>query len=251
MSGHSKWSTIKRKKGAVDAKRGRMFTKLSKEITVSARMGGGDPDGNPRLRLAIQAAKAQSMPNDNIARALKKGTGELEGGHIEEHVYEGYGPGGVAFIVEVATDNTNRSLSDVRNIFEKSGGNMAKSGAVAFLFARRGMIRFDLAKHGEDEVMVAALEAGADDVVVEGEQVVVYTEPTAFHAVSHGLEAAGLVPEQVAFTMIPNTTVQLADVDVARKTLRLLDRLEDNDDVQNVWANFELPDAVLARLEDE
>ena len=251
MSGHSKWSTIKRKKGAVDAKRGRIFTKLSKEITVAAKMGGPDINFNPRLRLAVQAAKAQSMPNDNITRALKKGTGELDGERIEEHVYEGYGPGGVAFLVETATDNTNRTLNDVRNIFDKSGGHMAKSGAVAFVFERRGMVRYESGRYTEDQVMEAALEAGADDVVTEGEHLVVYTEPSALHAVSAGLEAAGLEAEQTTFVMIPSTTVQVEDEDGARKTLRLLDRLEDNEDVQNVWANFEIPDEVMAKLEEE
>jgi YebC/PmpR family DNA-binding regulatory protein len=249
MSGHSKWSTIKRKKGAVDAKRGRLFTKLTKEITVSARMGGGDPDGNPRLRLAIQAAKAAAMPNDNIQRAIKKGTGEIEGAAIEELVYEAYGPGGVAFIMDVTTDNQNRTIAEVRSIFDKYGGNVAKTGAVAFIFSRVGMLRFDAARHGEDQVMEAALEAGAEDVRVEDGQVVVYTGHHAFPDVKERMEKAGLEPALAEITMIPSTTVA-CDEDLARKTLALLDRLEDHDDIANVWGNFDIPDAVMERIQD-
>lgn len=250
MSGHSKWSTIKRKKGAADAKRGKIFTKLSKEITVAARMGGGDPDGNPRLRLAIQAAKAASMPNDNISRAVKRGTGELAGGQIDELVYEGYGPGGVAFIMDVATDNQNRTLNEVRNIFDKGGGNFAKSGAVAFLFSRRGMIRFDGEKFSEDQIMEAALEAGADDVQSEDGGVVVYTEANDLHTVKEALDEAGLMADVAELTMIASTTVT-CDETLARKNLKLMDKLEDNDDVQSVWANFEISDEVMERLDDE
>lgn len=250
MSGHSKWSTIKRKKGVADQKRGKIFSKLSKELMVAARMGGGDPDGNPRLRLAIQAAKAQSMPNDNINRAIAKGSGDLDGGQIEELVYEGYGPGGVAFILEVATDNTNRSLANVRMIFDKNGGNMAKSGAVAFQFEKKGVVRFDSAVYTEDQVMEAALEVGADDVVSEEGEVVVYCEPTQLHGVAQGLENAGLTAVETTFTMIPATTVAVEDEDAARSILKLVDKLEDDDDVQNVWANFDIPDEVLAKLDE-
>jgi len=251
MSGHSKWSTIKRKKGAADAKRGKIFTKLSKEITVSAKLGGGDPDGNPRLRLAIAAAKAQSMPGDNINRAIKKGTGELDGGQIDELIYEGYGPGGVAFLIEVATDNTNRSLSNVRTIFDKNGGNMAKSGAVAFLFEHRGSFRFDAERYGEEQVLEAALEAGAGDIQTEEGEHVVYCEVADFHAVSGGLEAAGLEPSEARLTYVPTTTVAVADLEQARSILKLLDKLDDDDDVQNVFGNFELSDAVVAALEED
>lgn len=251
MSGHSKWSTIKRKKGAADAKRGKIFTKLSKEITVSARLGGGDPDGNPRLRLAIVAAKAQSMPGDNIARAIKKGTGELDGGQIDELVYEGYGPGGVAFILEIATDNTNRSLSNVRTIFDKNGGKMAKPGAVAFLFERKGVFRFDGARYTEDQVMEAALEAGADDVMPEDGEHVVYCDVPDFHAVSGGFEAAGLEVREARLTYLPTTTVVIAELEGAKALLKLLDKLEDDDDVQNVFGNFELSEDVLAALEQD
>jgi len=251
MSGHSKWSTIKRKKGATDQKRGKIFSKLSKELMVAARMGGGDPGGNARLRLAIQAAKAQSMPSDNIQRAIKKGTGELDGGQIEELSYEGYGPGGAAFIVDVATDNTNRSLNNVRNIFDKTGGKMAKPGAVAFQFERRGVVRFDSATHSEDEVMEAALEAGAEDVVVEADAVLVYCGPTDLHEVAQGLQEAGLNAQETTFTMVPATTVAVEDVSVARTIIKLVDKLEDDDDVQNVWGNFEILDDVAAQLEED
>ncbi len=251
MSGHSKWSTIKRKKGATDQKRGKIFSKLSKELMVAARMGGGDPGGNARLRLAIQAAKAQSMPSDNIQRAIKKGTGELDGGQIEELSYEGYGPGGAAFIVDVATDNTNRSLNNVRNIFDKTGGKMAKPGAVAFQFERRGVVRFDAATHSEDQVMEAALEAGAEDVAVEADTVVVYCGPTELHEVAQGLQEAGLNAQETTFMMVPATTVCVEQVEVARTIIKLVDKLEDDDDVQNVWANFEIPDDVAAQLEED
>lgn len=251
MSGHSKWSTIKRKKGATDQKRGKIFSKLSKELMVAARMGGGDPGGNARLRLAIQSAKAQSMPSDNIQRAIKKGTGELDGGQIEELSYEGYGPGGAAFIVDVATDNTNRSLNNVRNIFDKTGGKMAKPGAVAFQFERRGVVRFDAATHSEDQVMEAALEAGAEDVLLEAEMVVVYCGPTDLHEVAQGLQDAGLNAQETSFMMVPATTVSVEQVDVARTIIKLVDKLEDDDDVQNVWGNFEISDDVAAQLEEE
>lgn len=249
MSGHSKWSTIKRKKGAADAKRGKLFTKLSKEISVSARIGGGDPDGNPRLRLAIQAARAASMPSDNINRAIKKGTGELGGNEIEELIYEGYGPGGVAFIMEVATDNQTRTIAEVRNIFDKSGGNLAKSGAVAFLFERRGMIRYDASAYPEERVMEAALEAGAEDVVSEDGQVVVYTNPNDLHEVKEAMDAGGLDASEAAVAMIPSNSVECADEETARRAVKLLDKLEEHDDIQDVWTNFEIPDAIMERLE--
>lgn len=250
MSGHNKWSTIKRKKGATDAKRGKLFTKLTKEITVSARLGGGDPNGNPRLRLAVQAARAASMPVDNINRAIKRGTGEIEGGTIDELVYEAYGPGGVAFIMDVATDNQNRTIAEVRSMFDKSGGSLGKTGSVAFLFTRRGMIRYDAAKHGEEEVMEAAIEAGAEDVQVEEEQVVVYTEPNDFLKVKEALDATGLESVVAEMTMIPGNLVK-CDESTAKTTLKLLDRLEDHDDVQNVWANCDIPDDIMEKLQSE
>lgn len=250
MSGHNKWSSIKHKKGAADAKRGKIFTKLSKEITVSARMGGGDINGNSRLRLAVTAAKAASMPADNITRAIKKGTGELEGGQIEELVYEAYGPGGVGMIVDVATDNQNRTISEIRNMLDKAGGKLAALGSVSFMFHRRGMVRFDAARYPEERVMEAALEAGAEDVVTEGEHVVVYTSNATFHAVKEAMEATGLEPVAAETTMIPQNTVK-CDLDLARKTLKLIERLEDHDDVQNVWANYEIPDDVMATVQAE
>jgi YebC/PmpR family DNA-binding regulatory protein len=250
MSGHNKWSSIKHRKGAQDAKRGKIFTKISKELTVAARMGGGDPSGNPRLRLAIQQARAAAMPSDTVTRAIKKGTGELESEQIQELVYEGYGPGGVAYMVSAATDNANRTSSEVRNVFEKSGGNLAKSGAVAFIFNRRGMIRFDGTKYTEDKVMEAAIEAGAEDVVTEGDHVVVYTEPSAFHAVQEALEKAGLESTAAELTMQPTNTVACKEKDFAQKVLRLYEKLEDLDDVQNVWANFDIPDELLASIHE-
>jgi YebC/PmpR family DNA-binding regulatory protein len=250
MSGHNKWSSIKHRKGAQDAKRGKVFTKVSKELTVAAKMGGGDPSANARLRLALEHARAASMPADTVTRAIKKGTGELEGGQIEELSYEGYGPGGVAFIVDCTTDNSNRTLSEVRNIFEKSGGNLAKNGAVAFLFSRKGMIRFEAAQYPEDKVMEAALEAGADDVVTEGDHVVVYTGAPDFHRVKEALDAAGLTSVAAEMTMIPSNTVACNE-ELARKILRLHERLEDHDDVQAVHANFDIADEVLAVVQAE
>jgi len=247
MAGHSKWNNIKRKKGAVDAKRGQLFTKLSKEIQVSARMGGGDPDANPRLRLAVATARAASMPMDNITRAIKKGTGELEGGEIDELVYEGYGPGGVAFLLEVATDNTNRTLGEVRKIFDKAGGSFAKSGAVAFLFEKVGIIRFDPDRYDEDQVLEAALEAGADDVKTEDDQIVVQTAPQDFHRVQAAFERAGFEAQSSELAMLPSTFVS-CDEELARTTLGLLEKLEEHDDVQHVWSNFDIPDEVLNRL---
>lgn len=250
MSGHNKWSTIKHRKGAQDAKRGKIFTKISKELTVAARLGGGDPDGNPRLRLAIQQARAAAMTRDTVERAIKKGTGDLEAEQIQELMYEGYGPGGVAFMVSCATDNVHRTSAEVRNVLEKSGGNLAKTGAVAFIFNKRGMIRYEASKYSEDQVMEVALEAGAEDVVTEGDHVVVYTEPTTFHAVKDGLDKAGLESVAAELTMIPSNTVQCKDKETAQKVLKLVDKLEDNDDVQNVWGNFEIPDEIMASLEE-
>ncbi len=247
MSGHNKWSTIKRKKGAVDAKRGKLFTKVTKEITVSARLGGGDPDGNPRLRLAILAARAASMPADNINRAIKKGTGELEGGQLEELTYEAYGPGGVAFMIEAATDNPNRTVADLRSYFLNCGGSLAKNGSVAFLFERLGMLRFDARKYTEDQVLEAALEAGADDVKTEDEHVVVYTTVSEFHAVQEGLSQEGLSPAVAELTMIPSNTV-VCDEALAKKILKLADKLEDHDDIQKAHGNYHIPDEVMERL---
>jgi YebC/PmpR family DNA-binding regulatory protein len=250
MSGHSRWSTIKRKKGALDAKRGKIFTKLAKELTVAARTGGGDPGGNPRLRLAIQAAKSAAMPSDNIQRAIRRGTGEDAGGTIEELVYEGYGPGGVAFIMDVATDNVNRTIAEVRSVFDKAGGALGKSGSVAFKFTRRGMLRFDAAKYGEEQIMEAALDAGAEDVVSEQDRIMVYCAPNDLHSVQEAMESKELKSEEASLTMLPNMTVK-CDLETAKKTLSLLEKLEDHDDIQNVWADCEIPDEVMAQLEEQ
>jgi YebC/PmpR family DNA-binding regulatory protein len=240
MSGHNKWSTIKHKKGAVDAKRGKVFTKLIKEITVAARLGGGDPEGNPRLRTVVDKAKAENMPKENIERAIKKGTGELEGVTYEEITYEGYGPGGVAVLVEVMTDNRNRTVSDVRSVFTKANGNMGETGCVSWIFAKKGLIVF-AGGTDFDKLFEAAIEAGADDVSDEGDQIEVLTDPANFIEVREALNKAGFKPQSAEVTMIPQTMVKLEGKQ-AESMLKLMDKLEDNDDVQNVWSNLEIPD---------
>lgn len=244
MSGHSKWSTIKHKKGKEDAKRGQLFSKLSRAITVAAKEGGPDPDANAALYNAIEKARSYSMPKENVDRAIQRGSGQGEGAAYDAIVYEGYGPAGVAVLVEVLTDNRNRSAAEVRNIFSKHNGSLATPGAVAWLFERRGSIVVDGQKYDEDDVMAAALEAGADDVVVDGASFEVLTEPSALSSVRDGLEAAGISVEQAELTMIPKNTVVLDEAD-ARRTLRLIDALEDSDDVQEVYANFDIPEEVL------
>ena len=248
MSGHSKWSTIKRKKGAVDAKRGKMFTKLIKEIMVAAKMGGGDPSGNPRLRSAILAAKAINMPKDNIDRGIKKGTGGMEGVIYEEIRYEGYGPSGVAVLVDCMTDNRNRTVSEVRYAFSKSGGNMGESGCVGFMFDKKGVIMVDKATTTEEKLMELALDSGAEDVVEEDDFFKVTTSPTDFNAVSEALEKAGIAMESASIDMIPQTTVDITDEKVARRVMNMIDTLEDNDDVQNVYANFDIPDELMESI---
>ncbi|MDD2319930.1 MAG: YebC/PmpR family DNA-binding transcriptional regulator [Geobacteraceae bacterium] len=246
MSGHNKWSTIKHKKGAADAKRGKIFTKIIKELTVAAKMGGGDPDANPRLRTAIDKAKSENMPKDNIERAIKKGSGGLEGVNYEETTYEGYGPGGVAVLVEVMTDNRNRTVSDVRSIFSKCNGNMGEAGCVSWLFDKKGLIVY--AKDTDfDALFEAALEAGADDVSDEEGQIEVVTEPSSFIEVREALEKAGFKYESAEVTMIPQTMVKL-DGKQAESMLKLMDRLEDNDDVQNVYANFDISDEEMEKM---
>jgi YebC/PmpR family DNA-binding regulatory protein len=244
VSGHSKWSTIKHKKGKEDAKRGKLFSKLSRAISVAAREGGTDPEMNATLFNAIEKAKSYSMPKENIQRAIERGGGGAGGAAYEAIVYEGYGPAGVAIIVEVLTDNKNRSAADVRNIFSKHGGSLAQPGAVAWMFERRGSITLDASKYAEDDVMTAALEAGADDVVSDGESFQVLTQPNDFAAVRDALVAAGIEVEEAELTMLPKTTVQLEEND-ARKTLKIVDALEDSDDVQEVFANFDISDEVL------
>ncbi len=245
MSGHSKWSTIKRKKGAVDAKRGRIFTRLIKEISVAARMGGGDPDANPRLRSAIASAKAENMPKDNIERAIKKGTGELEGAVYEEITYEGYGPGGVAVLVECLTDNKNRSVADVRHFFSKSGGNLGEIGCVSWMFSKKGTILVDKESISEEELLDKALEGGAEDVVEEDTVYQVLTAPEDFETVRESLESCGVEFIEAAVAMVPQTIVEITDEKTAKQVLKLLENLEDNDDVQNVYANFDIPDEIM------
>jgi YebC/PmpR family DNA-binding regulatory protein len=245
MSGHSKWSTIKHKKGAADAKRGKVFTKLIKEIMVSARMGGGDINANPRLRAAVIAAKAENMPKDNIDRAIKKGTGELEGVSYEEFNYEGYGPGGVAILVDILTDNKNRAASEVRHIFSKNGGNLGEAGCVAWMFSKKGSILFDKEKYSEEEIMEVALEAGAEDVTDQGDEIEVTTSLEDFVSVKNAFDEKGLKYERDEITMVPQTTVRVEDEKLAQQILRLMDALEDCDDVQNAYANFDIPDEVL------
>ncbi len=246
MSGHNKWSTIKHKKGAADAKRGKIFTKLIKEITVAAKLGGGDPGGNPRLRTAVDKAKAENMPKDNIDRAIKKGTGGMDGVVYEEIVYEGYGPNGVAVLVEVMTDNRNRTVSEVRSIFTKCNGNMGEAGCVAWMFDKKGLLVFSKSSDF-DKLFEAAIEAGADDVTDEGEQFEVTTDPANFIEVREALEKAGFKPESAEVTMIPQTQIALEGKQ-AESMLKMMERLEDNDDVQNVYANFDISEEEMEKM---
>ena len=239
MSGHSKWATIKHAKGLADAKRGKIFTKFIKEISIAARMGGGDPNSNPRLRTVIIKARAANMPKDNIERAIKKGTGEDGATAYEELVYEGYAPGGVAVMVEVLTDNHNRAAADVRNIFTKNGGNLGTTGSVSRMFQRKGTIEFDAEKVNEDDVMEVALEAGADDVNNEDGVITVTTTPDAFSAVADALNEKGFESLSADVGMVPDAYTAV-DKETAAKVQKLIDRLEDNDDVQNVWHNADI-----------
>jgi YebC/PmpR family DNA-binding regulatory protein len=248
VSGHSKWSTIKRKKGAIDAKRGKIFTKLIKEITVAARMGGGDPDANPRLRTAVLAAKSENMPKDNIERAIKKGTGDLEGVNYEEILYEGYGPGGVAVLVETMTDNKNRTVADVRHCFSKSGGNLGESGCVAWMFDKKGVIVVGKDAISEDELMELALEAGAEDVVEEDATFQVVTAPEDFNQVVENIEKAELQHLEASISMVPKNTVDVTEEKAARSLMKLLENLDDHEDVQKVHANFDISDELMEEL---
>jgi YebC/PmpR family DNA-binding regulatory protein len=248
VSGHSKWSTIKRKKGANDAKRGKIFTKLIKEITVAAKMGGGDPDGNPRLRSAITAAKSENMPKDNIERAIKKGTGDLDGAIYEEILYEGYGPGGVAVLVETMTDNKNRTVADIRHYFAKSNGNLGESGCVAWMFDKRGVIVVDAEGVDEEELMDLAIEAGAEDVIEDETTFQILTEPEDFSEVVDSLEKSGVKMVEASISMVPKNTVEVTEEKPARALIKLLDNLEDHDDVQKVHANFDIPDEIMEQL---
>ena len=244
MSGHSKWHSIKHKKGAIDAKRGRAFTKLIKEITIAARIGGGDPDGNPRLRKAITDAKAVNMPTDNIKRAVMKGTGELEGGQLEEILYEGYGPGGVALIAETVTDNRNRTVSEIRHVFSKNGGNMGESGSVSWMFHKKGYIIVEKSKADEDTLMSLALDAGADDFRSD-DNYEIFTAPNNLDAVVEALKAKGIEYLSAEVSMIPQNTVKVEGKS-AQQVLKLMEALDEHDDVQHVYANFDMEDSEMA-----
>ena len=248
MAGHSKWANIKHKKAAQDAKRGKIFTKIIKEIMVAAREGGGDPDMNPRLRLVIQKAKEANMPNDNIERAIKKGTGELEGVNYTEMTYEGYGPAGVAIMLDILTDNKNRTAAEIRNIFSKNGGNLGETGCVNWIFERKGMIMVDGSKYSEDELMDHVLEAGADDLKRDDDMFVIYTSPEDFTRVVENLKQ-NVEYENAEVTMEPSNTVKVTG-DEVEKLMKLVDALEDSDDVQNVYSNFDIDDEELKRLEE-
>lgn len=248
MSGHSKWSTIKRKKGATDAKRGKIFTKLTKEIIVAARLGGGDVTMNPRLRAAVADARTENMPKDNIERAIKKGTGELEGQSYEEVIYEGYGVGGVAVLVESMTDNKNRTVPDLRHIFSKNGGNLGENGCVAWLFDKKGLITVDKKAVTEEKLMDTVLEAGAEDVREQEKEYEIVTSASDFEAVKKALDDQKVPYLAAEITMIPKTMVRIEDEKQAQQVLRLMEGLEDHDDVQHAYANFDIPDAILEAI---
>ncbi len=249
MSGHNKWSTIKNKKAKTDEKKGKEYTRLAKEIILAARSGGGDLAGNSKLKLAVQNAKAVNMPNENITRAIKKGTGELESDAIEELIYEGYAPGGVAVMLDIATDNRNRTASDIRHLFAKNNGNLGENGCVAYMFDRVGLIEIkrDNIKVDVEEFMLQAIEAGADDVKEDDDIVEIITSPDNFMAVKEAMEKE-VALEEAGIVMLPETSVEINDEAMAARVLRLIDALEDHDDVQNVYANFSIPDEILEKL---
>lgn len=248
MSGHSKWSTIKHKKAAQDAKRGKAFSKIIKEVTVAARIGGGDLAANPRLRTAIAAAKAENMPKDNIERAIKKGTGELEGANYEEVTYEGYGPGGVAILVETISDNRQRTVADVRHLFAKKGGSLGEPGSVAWIFEKKGLIVIEKDKVDEEMLMTVALEANAEDIQEQKFEWEVYTAPESFEDVKSALESNNIPLLTAEITMLPGNTVSIKDEKQASQLLILMEDLEENSDVQNVYANFDIPDEILEKV---
>lgn len=247
MAGHSHWAGIKHKKAIVDAKRGKLFSKLAKHITSAARQGGGDLDMNLRLKYAIEKARAANMPKDNIERALKKGTGELDGEDLFEFTYEGYGPGGVAIFLEILTDNRNRTASEIRHLFDKRGGNMGESGCVSWMFEKKSVFQIDRSKSDEETLMDLAMEAGADDMRVESEYFEILASPTEFETVRSALDAAGIETTLAEITYLPKNTVEL-DAEKAKKVLQLLEDFEDQDDVQNAYANFDIPDDVMEQL---
>jgi YebC/PmpR family DNA-binding regulatory protein len=245
MSGHSKWHSIKHKKGATDAKRGKLFTKFIKEITVAARTGGGDPDSNARLRKAILDAKAGNMPNDTIDRAVRRGTGAEEGVSYEEITYEGYGPGGVALLIEAVTDNRNRTVAEIRHMFSKNGGNLGEAGSVGWLFEKKGYIVVEKAAKPEEELFDIAIEAGADDLRDDQDNFEIITSPESFEKVQEAIKSAGIEPQLAEVSMVPQTYIQLAGND-ARQMLKLMEAIEDHDDVQKVYANFDIDEADMA-----
>jgi YebC/PmpR family DNA-binding regulatory protein len=249
MAGHSKWKQIKRKKAVTDARRASSWTKVIREITVAAKSGGGDPNGNPRLRTAIDAAKAVNMPNDNIDRAIKKGTGELEGSVYEELTYEGYGPGGAAIFIEATTDNPNRTVAEIRHAFSRNAGNLGATNSVAWMFDRKGQIYLDAGRYDEDSALEAALEAGAEDFAREGDQYIVTTAPAAFHGVQDALKARQFAIDSAELTMVPRNTVKVEGAD-AERILKLMEALEELDDVSRVSSNFDIDAAQLAEGED-
>ncbi len=245
MSGHSKWHSIKHKKGALDAKRGKLFTKFIKELTVAARTGGGDPDANARLRKAISDAKAGNMPNETIDRAIRRGTGAEEGVNYEEITYEGYGPGGVALLIEAVTDNRNRTVAEIRHMFSKNGGNLGEAGSVGWLFEKKGYIVVEKAAKPEEELFDIAIEAGADDLRDDEDNFEIITSPESFEQVQEAIKSAGIEPQVAEVSMVPQTYVQLAGND-ARQMLKLMEAIEDHDDVQKVYANFDIDEADMA-----
>ncbi len=249
MAGHSKWHNIRHKKAKMDAKRGQIFTKLIREITVAARQGGGDPEFNPRLRIAIEKAKKHNMPIENIERAIKRGTGELDGVTYEEVSYEGYGPEGVAIIVECVTDNRNRTTGEIRHIFSKHGGNLGSSGCVAFLFEDKGVILVPKEKYSEEEIFEKAIEAGAEDVITDDENYYeIRTAPSDLYTVKENLEKEGVEIEKAELTKIPTTTVNITNPETAEKLVKLIDALEEHDDVQKVYSNFDMSEDLMAKL---
>ena len=246
VSGHSKWASIKHKKGAADAKRGQIFTKLIKELTAAAKSGGGNVEGNPRLRMAIAKAKEANMPKENIEKAIKRGTGELPGVIYEEVLYEGYGPGGVAVLVEALTDNKNRTTAEIRNIFSKNGGNMAGAGSTAWIFQKRGYILVDKARISEEKLMEIVLGAGGEDLKTEGESYEIIIDPKNFEAVKHTLTQAGIEWQSAELTQLPTSTIPVGDEGAAKKILAFMEALEEHDDVNHAYANFDIPEAILA-----
>lgn len=249
MAGHSKWANIKHRKGRQDAIRGKMFTRLAKEITISAREGGGDPGGNPRLRLAIQNARGYNMPNDNITRAIKKGTGEIEGVTYEEYTYEGYAPNGVAVIIEAVTDNKNRTVAEIRSQFGKLGGNMGETNSVAWSFDRKGVITIETAGKSEDDIMEHVLESGAEDLQFDEDTSRIICEMTDFATVSVYFEENGFQIKESKLEYIPQNTVNITDPDAAKKIIKFIDTFEEHDDVQNVYTNFELDDSIAGQID--